>query len=234
MSAIASIGSRTSTPLNYPAAYGTVDSAGAAPAESAATSNSPESSPASTANTNSASPNAAATGPLSDLRQQLETAITQSVDQLPAGSSPQDVFQAVRSAVEGTLKANGIDSQQVSGPSAPAGHHHGHHAHGAGPAAGGGSSSGSSTDSDGDGDNDGATAADSLLAPGTTSADALTQLLQALSAGEPSAPSAAAGNAPASGSTAAGKGSPGATGLPAIFRQLFQGFPNGTGLDVLA
>lgn len=197
--------------------------------------------------------------PLADLRGQIETAVTNAVSQLPAGSSPQDILNSVRSAVEDTLKANGLDPQQIRGHG---GHHH-HHAHGAGGAA-------SSTDPDGDGDTDQQATTDPLLAalgsspekptptqatlgaatPSSSSTsllaliasgpgpiDALSSLLQQLSGGASTSggQSGTSGNqsSPASSLLSTLQNSSGnGPDLTGVFRQLFQGFPNGTALDV--
>jgi len=196
------------------------------------------------------------TSPLGDLRTQIETAVTNAVSQLPAGSSPQDILSSVRSAVEDTLKVNGLDPQQIRGPG---GHHR--HAHGAG-----GGSLTAATDPDGDGDQQntadpllaalgsspenpvttqpaitGSSQSSSnsllaLLASGPGTANALTTLLQQLS-GAPTAggQSNSGGNqSPAGSSLLAALQNNNSSGLDltAVFQQLFQGFPNGTALDV--
>src|SRR5206468_5286168 len=111
-----------------------------------------------TATQGMASAGGAQTSPLGDLRSQLETAVTNSLNQLPADSSPEDIFKAVRSAVQDTLKANGLDPSQIAGHRG-GGHHHHHHAGGA---SGSGDPSApapnaSASDPDGDGDNSQAT-----------------------------------------------------------------------------
>jgi hypothetical protein len=201
------------------------------------------------------------TSPLGDLRTQIETAVTNAVSQLPAGSSPQDILSSVRSAVEDTLKANGLDPQQIRGHGGHGGHHH--HAHGAG-----GGSLAASTDPDGDGDQQ--NAADPLLAAvgsspenpvtpqpaitganpsssssllalfasGPGAANALTTLLQQLSgASTAGGQSNSGGNQSSSANpllSALQNNNNNSNGLDltAVFQQLFQGFPNGTALDV--
>ena len=81
--------------------------------------------------TNSSSPISA----LSDLRNQLETAVTNAVNNLGPSASPSDVLSAIGGAISQTLQANGINPQQLQ-----AGQGHRHHHHG-----GGGSSSGTSS-----------------------------------------------------------------------------------------
>ncbi len=195
-----------------------------------------------------------ATSPLADLRGQIETAVTNAVNQLPAGSSPQDIFSAVQSAVQSTLKANGLDPQQIL--SQGHGHHH-HHAHGAGGAGGEGAAAGN------DGDADDQQNTNPLTAPGSTSVDALVTLLQQITGNADSqsgGQSNGTGGQPNSGSTgtqsdpllsalegpsngAAGQtnsllsalqNSGSGVNVESIFLQLFQGFPSGTGLDVRA
>jgi hypothetical protein len=175
------------------------------------------------------------TSPLGDLRDQIETAVTDAVNQLPPDSSPDDVFSAVKNAVHDTLKANGLDPQQVGGQ------HHGHHHHAH--AAGGGASGGNDGDADDLQDD-----ANPLTAPGTTSADALVTLLQQLTGGD-SQNAATADSAsdptsligPSNSATQATSllsalqnNSGNGVNLTNVFAQLFQGFPNGTGLDVRA
>jgi hypothetical protein len=187
-----------------------------------------------------------ATSPLADLRGQIETAVTDAVNQLPAGSSPQDIFSAVQGAVQSTLKANGLDPQQIL--SQGHGHHH-HHAHGAG----GGAAAGS------DGDADDQQNTNPLTSPGSTSVDALVTLLQQITGGSQTQTSGAGGqsNAGGAGQTdpllsalqnsatgAAGQtnsllsalqnSTGGGVNIQNIFLQLFQDFPSGSGLDVRA
>jgi hypothetical protein len=211
-------------------------------------------------NQQTGSTGSAATSPLADLRGQIETSVTKAVSQLPAGSSPQDILDAVRSAVEDTLKANGLDPQQVRGLGG--GHHH-HHAHGAGAAA-------SATDPDGDADQQNTT--DPLLASLGSSPEKPAPTQPALGAATPSSSStnllALIASGPGStnalsslleqlsGGASAGGGQSGTSGNPSsrasslltalqnntasgldltgVFKQLFQGFPNGTALDVQA
>jgi hypothetical protein len=196
------------------------------------------------------------TSPLGDLRTQIETAVTNAVSQLPAGSSPQDIFNSVRSAVEDTLKANGLDPQQIRGHG---GHHH--HAHGAG----GGGGAGSATDPDGDNDQNttdpllaalgsspenpvttqttttdpsqsSSTSLLALFASGPGSANALTTLLQQLSgASSAGGQSNSDPNQSSPGNsllTALQNNDSSGLDLTAVFQQLFQGFPNGSALDV--
>jgi hypothetical protein len=196
-----------------------------------------------------ASGGAAATSPLADLRGQIETAVGSALEQLPPGSSPQDVFSAIQGAVQNTLKANGLDPQQIL--SQGHGHHH-HHARGA-PAGGGGAAGN-------DGDADDQQSSNPLTAPGSTSADALVTLLQqitgsadsqgAATGGQPEANGAASQTDPllstleSSTGSAAGptnsllsalqSSASGGVHVQNIFLQLFQDFPSGTGLDVRA
>jgi len=220
-----------------------------------------------------ASDSSSQTSPLGDLRSQIESAVTNSMNQLPANSSPEDIFQAVRSAVEDTLKANGIEPSQIGGHHG-GGHHH-HHAGGTGGSGGAiGDSSGVSSTNDADGDDDSqstdpllaaleATAgtpnttqspagstgdsniasADlstestnsllALFATGKNAGDALPTLVQQLTGG-------GSQNGQSGGQSqttrpllaALQNTSGGKLGLTDIFQQLFQNFPNGTGLDV--
>jgi hypothetical protein len=87
------------------------------------------------------------TAPLSSLRSQIETAVTDAVNNLGPSSSPSDLIHAIQNAVQQTLKANGIDPQLFSG--IRGGHHH-HHAQGSQAA-----SQSTSGGGDSDGDNDG-------------------------------------------------------------------------------
>ena len=210
-----------------------------------------------------------ATSPLADLRSQIESAVTGAVSQLPAGSSPRDILQAVRSAVEDTLKANGLDPSQIGGRHG--GHHH-HHAQGisADPTL-----AATGADPDGDGDSDQQAAADPLLAaldatagnptpaPSLLAAErqqlqgskrcsrrrdrslrhriacgrCVSSLVQQLS-GNTSTQSDSQNGKPAAQANsllAALQGSSsGGLDLTGVFKALFQGFPNGTGLDVQA
>ncbi len=211
--------------------------------------------------------------PLGDLRSQIETAVTNSLNQLPADSSPEDIFKAVQSAVQDTLKANGIEPSQIGGHHG-GGHHH-HHAGGAGGAGGAaGDSSGVSSTNDADGD-DGSQATDPLLAaldatagtPNTTQSpadgtgdtstavaaqateysnslsalfatgpnavDALTTLVQQLSGGGSQNGQGDGQSQTTSPLLASLQNTSGSKpSLTDIFQQLFQNFPNGTGLDV--
>jgi hypothetical protein len=100
------------------------------------------------------------TTPLSDLRGQIETAVTDAVNNLGPSSTPSDLIQAIQNAVQQTLKANGIDPQQFAG--IQGGHHRHHHA--ASSQAAPQSTSGGG-DSDGDSDGSGTTTQqDPLLA----------------------------------------------------------------------
>lgn len=219
-----------------------------------------------------ASGSSSQTSPLGDLRSQIETAVTDSLNQLPADSSPEDIFKAVRSAVQDTLKANGIEPSQIGG------HHGGHHHHHAGGAGGAGGASGdsssvsSTSDPDGDGNSQatdpllvaldatagtpnttqsatGSTDATStavtgqstqpatnllaLFAAGPNAADALSTLVQQLTGGG-SQSDQNGGQSPTASRllTALQNNSSGTLSLTDIFQQLFQNFPNGTGLDV--
>jgi hypothetical protein len=217
------------------------------------------------------------TSPLGDLRSQIETAVTNSLSQLPAGSSPEDIFKAVQSAVQDTLKANGIEPSQIGG------HHGGHHHHQAGGAGGAGNassaSSGTSSTSDPDGDGDGnsqttdpllaaleATAGTAnttqsatgttdttdttdtgvsgqttqpannllaLFATGPNASDAISTLVQQLTGGG-SQNGQTGGQSQTTSPllSALQNNSSGTLSLTDIFQQLFQNFPNGTGLDV--
>ena len=217
-------------------------------------------------------PGAIGASPLTDLRSLIESAVTTAVNQLPPDSSPQDIFQAIRSAVEDALKASGLDPSQLIG------HHGGHHHHQAEgiPAddSSADNSAATSTDPDGDGDTNQQTSTDPLLAlleatagnlaapqslPGDAStggsgvatvpsgpgviglfatgpnaAEALTSLVQQLSASG-NTPAGQGGNssAPTNSLLAVLQGvSAGGLDLTGVFQALFQNFPNGSGLDV--
>jgi hypothetical protein len=215
------------------------------------------------------------TSPLGDVRSQIEAAVTNSLNQLPADSSPEDIFKAVRSAVQDTLKANGIEPSQIGGHHG-GGHHH-HHAGGAGGADSASvDSSGVSSASDPDGDGDGnsqttdpllaaldATAgtpnttpsatgntraattavtgqstqpANNLLAifsAGPNAANALPTLVQQLTgSGSQNGQNGGQSQSASPLLTALQNNSTGPLSLTDIFKQLFQNFPNGTGLDV--
>jgi hypothetical protein len=210
--------------------------------------------------------------PLGDLRSQIETAVTNSLNQLPADSSPEDIFKAVRSAVQDTLKANGLAQSQIGGHRG-GGHHH-HHAGGAGGVAGDSLGLSSTTEADSDGDEDSQTSdpllaaleatsgtsdvtqsatsgmgntstsvtgqttqpANRLLAAfstGPNAGDAISALLEQLTGGG-SQNGQTGGKSQTGGSllSALQNNSSGTLNLSEIFQQLFQGFPNGTGLDV--
>jgi hypothetical protein len=186
-----------------------------------------------------------AISPLADLRSQIETAVTSAVAQLPDGSSPQDLFRAIRSAVEETLKANGLNPRQL------AGHHGGHHHRQAqnvsadlGGAAGGDQDSSSTQHANADpllaGDPSAAPTASgvALFAAGPNATDALAALVQQLSGSDNSQPGqigsqSTSQSTPFSSLLPALQGSSaGGTDLTAVFQALFQNFPNGTGLDV--
>ncbi|HEY2412028.1 MAG TPA: hypothetical protein VGI40_07285 [Pirellulaceae bacterium] len=222
-----------------------------------------------------ASGSSSQTSPLGDLRSQIETAVTNSLNQLPADSSPEDIFKAVRSAVQDTLKANGIEPSQIGGHHG-GGHHH-HHAGGAGGAGGASSdSSGVSSASDPDGNGDGnsqttdpllaaldatagtpnttqsatgstdatTTAATgqstqptnnllALFASGPNATDALSTLVQQLTgSGSPNGQNGGQSQTASPLLSALQNNSSGTLSLTDIFQQLFQNFPNGTGLDV--
>jgi len=176
------------------------------------------------------------TSPLGDLRDQIETAVTNAVSQLPAGSSPQDIFSAVKGAVQDTLKANGLDPKNITGQ------HHGHHHHAHAAGGGGGADGGNDGDADDQSGNK-----NPLTAPGTTSADALVTLLQQITGNNSQNPTPSGSADPTSLITpsntatqtssllsALQNNNSGGVNLTNIFVQLFQGFPSGTGLDVRA
>jgi hypothetical protein len=120
------------------------------------------------------------TTPLGDLRSQIETAVTDAVNNLGPSSTPTDLITAIQNAVQQTLKANGIDPQQFPGIQ---GHHHHRHAQGsqAAPQSTGGG------DSDGDNDGSGTTTQqDPLLAAlqGSTGASQTTSAASGDSSGD--------------------------------------------------
>lgn len=179
-----------------------------------------------------------AASPLKDLRSQIERNVSTAIDNLAPGSSPKDIYKAIRSAVIQTLKDHGIDvGDQVDANKAKQPHAVGTQVNG--------------TDADGDGDNDSGDPVDALdsslgqnvpvAAPASTSSsaaivtDALSSLLRQVTRESDASNDSTLPSDPllaAISSTVSANGK--APDLTALFSQLFQGFPSGTAVDVKA
>ncbi len=164
------------------------------------------------------------TSPLSDLRGQLESAITSALDGLGPSASPGDALESIGNAIQQTLQANGTNPQQLQGTHHGHGHHH--HAHsqqaGAAPPSGAG---GTTSDPDGDGDSQ-SSSQDSMPSGATSNTNSTDPLAALVSFG--SGNSSDPQNAIASllGNTDS------SNNLLGVFQTLFSNFPNGSGVNV--
>jgi hypothetical protein len=126
MSAVGAVGAGSSDSLWYQLYLQSLQGAGGATGASgaAAVAGSPTanaSGDASSAGTTSTPPGTGSTVNLTDLRSQIETAVTQALNGATNTSDPGDLLQTVHQAIDSTLQANGIDPQQLQ--------RHGHHGH---------------------------------------------------------------------------------------------------------
>jgi trimeric autotransporter adhesin len=248
MSAIGSVGSTNSSSLLYqlylqslqPTSQvagltGTAALLGSQPSDSSGGTSTSSSSDG--ASTTGAAASGSSTSPanLTDLRSQIESAVTEALSNVGAASTPGDLLQTVHNAIDSTLQANGINPQQLRGHG-----HHGHHHHAAADGSQSTNSSQSSTNgasSDADGDSDGSSANTSqgqdLLAilsllgnqgspPGSSNYSSGTNstLTQPTSLAAVLASSSTTAN--------------GGLDLTSLFGQLFSSFPSGSGLNVQA
>jgi hypothetical protein len=250
MSAIGSIGSTNSSSLLYqlylqslqPTSQvagltGSAALLGSQPSNSSdGTSNSSSSDGTSTTGA-AASGSSTSPANLTDLRNQIESAVTEALNNVGATSTPGDLLQTVHNAIDSTLQANGINPQQLRG--------HGHHGHHHRTAAddnqstnsSNSSTNGTSSNGDGDGDNDGSSANTSqgqdLLAilsllgnqgspPGSSNYSSGTN--SALTQPTSLAAVLASSSTPANGGL----------DLTSLFGQLFSSFPSGSGLNAQA
>jgi hypothetical protein len=119
MSAVGGVGAGSSDSLWYQLYLQSLGGAAGAPAVAGTTENS--SGDASSAGATSTPPSTGSTVNLTDLRSQIETAVTQALNGATNSSDPGALLQTVHQAIDSTLQANGIDPQQLQ--------RHGHHGH---------------------------------------------------------------------------------------------------------
>ena len=172
---------------------------------------------------------------LTDLRSQIETAVTNALNNASATDDPSDLLQAVHNAVDSTLQANGISPQQLN-PQQQVHRHGGHHGHHHKAASDDSQStnpaSADGTTSDADGDSDGSSTStgqgQDLLAILTQLGNQTNQpggvnysFSASSSSSQPTTLAAAL-----SGSSATVNGG---LDLNSLFAQLFASFPTGLG-----
>jgi trimeric autotransporter adhesin len=250
MSGVGSVGSSSSDSLWYQLYLQSLQGAsqasnsssaaallGSQPATTTSTATSSSGSDAS-GNNNGASGSNSSTVDLTDLRSQIETAVTNALNNASATDDPSDLLETVHNAVDATLQANGISPQQLN-PQQHVHRHGGHHGHHHKAASDDSQStnpaSADGTTSDADGDSDGSSTStgqgQDLLAILTQLGNQTNQPGGANYSFSASSASSQLTTLAAALSTSSATAN-GGLDLNSLFAQLFASFPSGSGLDV--
>ena len=244
MSAVGSVGSSSSDSLWYQLYLQSLQPAGQVSSPAAAGATPPSGSDpianligGDTSPTGTATSGNSSSASLTDLRSQIETAVTNALNNTSATDNPGDLLQTVHNAIDSTLQANGISPQQLNPQQVHRhGGHHGHHHNAASsdsPSTNPASADG--TTSDADGDNDGSSTS---TGQGQDLLAILTQLGNQTNqpgGANYSFSASSAASQPTTLAAALSTSSATANGgldLNSLFAQLFASFPPGSGLDV--